>query len=118
MKILFIVTGLFFAGVVNAQTELQKKKAEFYAAEAITYFKLNESKKKDVAEAKLNLMIAQKEMERKKKAGELSEADSDAYRKMNVYPNTQKILDIVGVNFKVLNEFNEIVHPKMNQIKE
>ena len=118
MKILFIVAGLLLAGVVNAQTELQKKKAEFYAAEAITYFKLNETKTKDIAEAKLNLMIAQKEMERKKKAGELSEADTDAYRKKNVYPHTQKILNIVGIKFKELNEFNEIVHPKMNQIKE
>lgn len=117
-KILLIAVGIVLAGFVNAQTALQKKKSDFYARECIAYFKLDESKEKDIAKAKLNLMLAQIEMNKKKKAGQISDAETDEYRKTNVYPFTQEILNLVGVKFKELNEFNEIVHPKMNKIKE
>lgn len=120
MKSLFVFAAMLCSGFVNAQapTPMQQKKADFFAAEAITYFKLDESKKKGISDAKLGLLIAQKEMERKKKAGELPESEVDDYRKKNVYPFTQKILNIIDIKFKELNDFNMIVHPKMNQIKE
>jgi hypothetical protein len=79
MKHLFLFAAMLLSGVLYAQTPtatpLLKKKAEFYAAEAITYFKIDESKKNSIAEAKVNLMLAQKEMEAKKKAGELPQAE-------------------------------------------
>lgn len=117
MKYLLIIAALFFTGVVNAQNDLQKKKAEFFASEAIVHFKLDESKKASIAEAKMSLMTAQIEMEAKKKAGELAEADAAEYRKKNVFPFSQKLMKIIGVQWPELSAFNEIVHPKMNQIK-
>jgi hypothetical protein len=118
MKKFLLLTAILFVGFAQAQTELQKKKADFFAAEAITYFKLDESKKASIAEAKLGLMLAQKEMEEKKKAGQIPEAEAAEYRKKNVFPFSQKLMNIFGVKWNELNAFNEIVHPKMNQIKE
>ncbi|TAD86374.1 MAG: hypothetical protein EAY75_08620 [Bacteroidetes bacterium] len=117
MKGILIVAAMLLAGVVNAQTDIQKKKADFYATEAVAYFKLDSTLKKGISEAKADLMVAQKEMERKKKEGEIPESELDAYRKANVYPFTKKILDLINVTFKELNVFNEIVNPKMNLIK-
>ncbi len=118
MKSTLIIAAMLLYGVVSAQTDLQKKKAEFYASEAITYFKLDESKKKGISEAKAELLVAVKEMERKKKDGELPDAEADSYRRSNILPITQKILKIINITFKELNPFNDITNPKMNQIKE
>ena len=117
MKNLLIIAAMFLAGIVNAQTDFQKKKAEFYATEAVSYFKLKEKQKAGIYEAKLGMLVAQKEMDAKKKSGEIPESELDAYRKKNVYPYTQKILDIIGITWKELAPFNDIVHPKMNEIK-
>lgn len=118
MRKVLMLVAILFASVANAQTEIQKKKADFFASEAITYFKLDESKKTTIAEAKLSLMIAQKEMEEKKKAGQLAEAEVAEYRKKNVFPFSQKLMNIIGIKWNELNTFNEIVHPKMNEIKK
>ncbi len=115
-KFLFIV-AILVAGVVNAQTELQKKKADLFATEAITHFKLDESKKASIAEAKLGLMMAQKEMEEKKKAGQVSEAEAEEYRKKNVFPFTQKLMKTLEVKWPELDEFNKLVNPKLNAVK-
>lgn len=119
MKHVLFIAAIMFSAVVFGQTAtpIQEKKAEFYAQEAISYFKLKEKHKNSIYEAKLGMLVAQKEMERKKKAGELEEADVDSYRKKNVYPFTQKLLDIIGITWKELSPFNDIVHPKMNEIK-
>lgn len=117
MKKLLFIVAILIAGVVNAQTEIQKKKAELFATEAITHFKLDESKKPGIYEAKLNLMVAQKLMEEKKKSGELAEADADEYRKKNVFPFSQKLMNIMGIKWPELNAFNEMVNPKLNAIK-
>ena len=117
MKKLVIIAAVLISGIVNGQTELQKKKADFFATEAITYFKVDESKKASIAEAKLGLMLAQKEMEEKKKSGELTEADLVDYRKKKVFPFSQKLMNILGVKWNELNAFNEIVNPKINGIK-
>lgn len=117
MKHLFIIAAMLLSAVVNAQTEVQKKKAAFYAEEAVTYFKLKDKQKNGIYEAKLGMLVAQKEMEAKKKSGELPESEADEYRKKNVYPFTQKILNIIGITWKELAPFNDIVHPKMNEIK-
>jgi hypothetical protein len=117
MKKLLFIVAILFAGTVFAQTEIQKKKADLFASEAITYFKLDESKKAAIAEAKVKLIMAQKEMEDKKKSGELPEADVAEYRKKNVFPFSQKLMDIMGIKWSDLNAFNEIVNPKLNAIK-
>lgn len=117
MKKLLFIVAILVAGVVNAQSEIQKKKADLFATEAITHFKLDESKKASIAEAKLGLMMAQKEMEEKKKAGQIPEAEAADYRKKNVFPFSQKLMTIIGVKWNELNAFNEIVNPKMNEIK-
>lgn len=117
MKTILVVVAMLFAGIVNAQTEIQKKKAELFASEAITYFKLDESKKAAIADAKVKLIMAQKEMEEKKKSGALPEADVADYRKKNVFPFSQKLMDIIGVKWPELNAFNEFVNPKLNQVK-
>jgi hypothetical protein len=118
MKTILLIATLLFTIGVQAQTPMQKKKADYYANEAISYFKLSDSKKSEIYENKLQLLMAQKEMDTKRKSGELPESEVDAYRKKNVYPFTQKLLTIIGVTFKELSAFNDIVHPVMNQLKE
>lgn len=117
MKKLLFIVAILIAGIANAQTEIQKKKADLFATEAITHFKLEESKKASIAEAKLGLIMAQKEMETKKKSGELAEADVADYRKKNVYPFSQKLMTILNVKWPELDEFNKIVNPKLDAIK-
>jgi hypothetical protein len=117
MKKLFIVAAVLISGFVSAQTELQKKKADFFATEAITYFKADESKKASIADAKLGLMLAQREMEEYKKSTGLTEADLIDYRKKKVFPFSQKLMNILAVKWNELNAFNEIVNPKMNGLK-
>ncbi len=117
MKKLLFIVAVLFAGVVNAQSEIQKKKADLFATEAITHFKLDESKKASIAEAKLGLMMAQKEMEEKKKAGQIPEAEAADYRKKNVFPFSQKLMKILDVKWPELDEFNKIVNPKLDAIK-
>jgi uncharacterized protein (DUF1015 family) len=117
MKKLLLLVAVFFAAFANAQSDIQKKKADLFASEAITHFKLNESKKASIAEAKLGLMMAQKEMEEKKKSGVLAEADVAEYRKKNLLPHTQKLMDIIGVKWPEIDEFNKVVNPKLNTVK-
>ena len=117
MKKLLFIAAVLISSIVNGQTELQKKKADFFATEAVTYFKVKESKKASIAEAKLGLMLAQKEMEEKRKSGSLKEEDVAEYRKKMVFPFSQKLMNILGVKWNELNAFNEIINPKMNEIK-
>jgi hypothetical protein len=117
MKTILIVAAMMLAGVVNAQTDMQKKKADFYATEALSHFKLNESKKTAIYDAKLGMLVAQKEMDAKKKSGELPESEVDAYRRKNIAPFTAKLLEVIGVTWQELSPFNDIVHPKMNALK-
>ncbi len=118
MKKLLLIVAILIGSIVNAQSEIQKKKADLFAAEAITHFKLDESKKTSIAEAKLGLMMAQKEMEQKKKAGQIAEAEVDEYRKKNVFPFSQKLMKILDVKWAELDEFNKIVNPKLDAIKQ
>lgn len=116
MKNVLILLLVLFSGAVSAN-ELQEKKAEYYASEAVKYFKLDESKKQIIYEAKLALIQAQKEMFEKEKNGEIESSDIPAYRKENLYPYTDKIMKAAGVQWKQLEKFNNKVHPTMNAMK-
>ena len=100
-----------------AQTPIQQKKAEFYAEEAVKYFKLDESKKEAIYEAKLGLIQAQKVMSDKKKSGDLIDEDEELYRKYNIAPHSKKVMEAIGVKWAELKPFNAKVHPEMNKIR-
>lgn len=120
MKNVLIIMAMLFAGTVSAgkvQSDIQKKKADYYATEAVKYFKLDASQKETIYEAKLDLIKAQKEMYQKKKNGELAAEDENAYRKENVYPFSHKIMTELDVKWKELDKFNKKVHPIMNKLK-
>jgi hypothetical protein len=120
MRNVLLIVALLFAGTVSAgkiQNDIQKKKADYYATEAVKYYKLDASKKQGIYEAKLALMEAQVEMARKKKNGELKSSEEDQYRKEVVYPYTKGVMDAIGVDWKKLKPFNEKVHPEMNKLK-
>jgi hypothetical protein len=117
MKKLLFVVAILIGGIVNAQSDIQKKKADLFATEAIAHFKLDESKKASIAEAKLGLIKAQKEMEDKKKAGQIPEAEVEEYRKKNVFPFAQKLMKALEVKWPELDEFNKLVNPKLNAVK-
>lgn len=120
MKNVLIITLALFSGMLNAanlQTGIQQKKADYFAVEAIKYFKLDPSKKEAIYQAKLGMLMAQKEMANKRKSGELSEADTDQYRKENVYPFSKELMKIMGVEWKQLDEFNKKVNPEMDKLR-
>lgn len=120
MKNVLLIIAMLFAGTVSAgkvQNDLQKKKADYYATEAVKYFKLDESKKEAIYDAKLALIQAQNEMGKLKKNGELAESDQDAYRKENLYPYSAQIMKTIDVKWKELDKFNKKVHPIMNKLK-
>lgn len=114
------MTALLFAGVAFAgtiQNDLQKKKADYYATEAVKYFKLEESQKATIYEAKVNWIQAQLKMAQMVKNGELAAEDEKSYRKENLYPFSQKIMNELGVKWKELVKFNKTVHPVMNKLR-
>ncbi len=120
MKNVLILGLMLFAVTASAQeklSEIQKKQAEYFASEAVKYFELDDSKKEAIYEAKLNLMVAQKEMNLKKKNGEIDESNIQAYRKQNLHPKTQKLMRAVEVkSWKELNEFTKKIQPEINKI--
>ncbi|WP_373521872.1 hypothetical protein [Aquiflexum sp.] len=120
MKNVLLILAMILSNVLwasDVQTSLQEKKAEYYAAEAVKHFKLKDSKKKAIYEAKLALIQAQKEMADKNKSVELKNSEMDQYRRQNVYPYTKKVMDAIGVQWEKLEIFNDKVHPEMNKIK-
>jgi len=116
MKNVLLIALVLFAGLASAN-ELQEKKAEYYASEAVKYFKLDESQKEVIYEAKLDLIKAQRKMYLMTKDGELSAEDEPSYRKENVYPFSAKIMKEIGIKWKELDKFNKKVHPTMNKLR-
>lgn len=120
MKNVLLILAMILSNVLWAsdlQTSLQEKKAEYYATEAVKHFKLKDSKKQAIYEAKLGLIQAQKVMADKTKSGEIKKSDIEQYRKKNVYPHTKAVMDAIGVQWEKLEPFNDKVHPVMNKIK-
>lgn len=121
MKYKLLLSAILMAGTsfaIGLQNDVQKKKADFFATEAIKHFKLDDSKQQEIAQAKLDLMIAQSEMQRKLKNGDLAEADKKDYHKENVQPYGKKLMEVLGVNWRELKPFNDKVHPEMNKIRK
>ncbi|SNS48082.1 hypothetical protein SAMN06295967_110121 [Belliella buryatensis] len=119
MKNVLLILAMILSNVLWAsdiQTSLQEKKAEYYAAEAVKHFKLKDSKKQAIYEAKLALIQAQKEMADKNKSGEIKKSEMEQYRKKNVYPHTKAVMDAIGVQWDKLEPFNDRVHPIMNKM--
>lgn len=120
MRNVLLMTALLFAGTVFAETlqnNLQKKKANYYASEAVKYFNLEESQKATIYEAKVNLMQAQVKMAKIKKNGELATEDEKSYRKENLYPFNQKLMNELGVKWGELDKFNKKVNPTINKMR-
>lgn len=120
MKNVLLIVAMILSNVLLAfdiQTSLQEKKAEYYATEAVKHFKLKDSKKQAIYEAKLVLIQAQKEMADKNKSGEIRNSEMEQYRKKNIYPHSKAVMDAIGVQWDKLEPFNDKVHPVMNKMK-
>lgn len=120
MKYVLLILAMFLSSALRAtevQSSLQKRKAEYFATEAIKYFKLKDSKKDEIYKAKLALIQAQNEMAKKTKSGEIKKSELADYRKKNVYPFTKKVMDTIGVQWDELEPFNDQVHPVMNKME-
>ncbi|WNJ16563.1 hypothetical protein [Pontibacter sp. G13] len=115
---LMLIAGF---GFVQAQApqNMMEKKASFYAEEAAKEFGLKKKQKQKVYELKLAQMEANREVTKRKKAGEFADdAAVKAARQAAQKPIVADLIDVIGVPKKEFYAFNKRVNQELQKLNK